>query len=107
MIRSSRVMTEQSHAIVYGLLAGIAILTAILFMMSLRYRAAVRAAVVERERLRRNVYLLLDATAVGIVATDNAERCTFVNRAAAETLGRGAEDLIGVPIGTLLVTRGP
>ena len=50
--------------------------------------------------------LLLDSITVGIVVSDQAGRCTIVNRAAAEILGYRAEELIGKHYESILAGRG-
>lgn len=52
----------------------------------------------ERERLHRNIRLLLDSTAEGLYGVDLEGRCTFVNPAGAELLGYTPEELLGKPM---------
>ncbi|HVR44841.1 MAG TPA: PAS domain S-box protein [Thermoanaerobaculia bacterium] len=57
----------------------------------------------ERERLVRDVRLLLESTGAGLFASDLLGRCTLVNRAACEILGYSADDLLGAPIEEIIV----
>ncbi|CAJ35913.1 PAS domain S-box protein [Methanocella arvoryzae] len=50
----------------------------------------------ERNRLAENLRLLLESTDEGIYGIDTMGRITFINRSAAEMLGYGAEELIGL-----------
>jgi PAS domain S-box-containing protein len=52
----------------------------------------------ERERLTRNLQLLLESTVEGIFTVDLDGRCTMVNRSAAAFLGHAPEDLLGAPV---------
>lgn len=52
-------------------------------------------ATFSRERLTRNLELLLESTTQGIYGIDPDGRCTFVNRAAADALGYAPAELIG------------
>ncbi|HYO78921.1 MAG TPA: PAS domain S-box protein, partial [Thermoanaerobaculia bacterium] len=54
-----------------------------------------RRATVERERVTRNLELLLESTIEGIFTIDLEGRCTMVNRAAAAFLQRSPEELRG------------
>lgn len=55
-----------------------------------------REALLRREReLSEELRLLLESTDEGIYGIDLEGRCTFLNRAAAETLGRCPEDVVG------------
>ena len=54
-----------------------------------------RRATAERERVTRNLELLLESTIEGIFTLDLDGRCTMVNRAAAAFLQRPAEELRG------------
>lgn len=56
----------------------------------------------ERERLDRNIRLLLDSTAEGLYGVDLEGRCTFVNPAGAELLGYTPEELLGKPMHRLI-----
>ncbi len=56
----------------------------------------------ERERLSRNVWLLLDSTAEGLYGVDPAGRCTFVNRAGAAMLGYTSDELLGQPLHAMI-----
>jgi two-component system cell cycle sensor histidine kinase/response regulator CckA len=56
----------------------------------------------ERQRVTRNLQLLMESTVEGIITTDLAGRCTMSNRAAAELLGRAQEDMPGSTLQTLL-----
>ena len=49
----------------------------------------------ERERLSREIRLLLDSTSGGLYGMDQQGHCTFINRAGAEMLGYQPEELIG------------
>ena len=61
----------------------------------------------ERQRLTRNLQLLLASTVEGIVTVDLAGRCTMSNRAAAAMLGRTQEEMQGETLQTLLNGRTP
>ena len=50
---------------------------------------------VERERLSRDIRLLLDAAVGGLYGMDRQGNCTFINRAGAEMLGYQPEELLG------------
>jgi PAS domain S-box-containing protein len=50
---------------------------------------------VERERLGREVRLLLDSTVGGLYGIDRQDRCIFINRAGAEQLGYRVDELLG------------
>ncbi|HYO75324.1 MAG TPA: PAS domain S-box protein, partial [Thermoanaerobaculia bacterium] len=52
-------------------------------------------ATAERERVTRNLQLLLESTVEGIFTLDREGRCTMVNRAAAAFLQRTPEALLG------------
>jgi PAS domain S-box-containing protein len=67
-----------------------------------RDRTLTLRATEERERVMRNLQLLLDSTVEGIYTLDQSGRCTMVNRAAAALLDRSAEELIGVSMDDLL-----
>ena len=54
-----------------------------------------RRAEQERQQLTANLQLLLESTAEGIFAIDVDGRCQLVNRAAARTLQRGEDQLLG------------
>ena len=56
----------------------------------------------ERQRLTRNLQLLLESTVEGIITVDLGGRCTMSNRAAAEMLGRDRDEMIGATLQTLL-----
>jgi PAS domain S-box-containing protein len=56
----------------------------------------------DRQRVTRNLQLLLESTVEGIITTDLAGRCTMSNRAAAEMLGRAQNDMPGATLQTLL-----
>jgi PAS domain S-box-containing protein len=56
----------------------------------------------ERERVTRNLQLLLESTVEGIFTIDRAGRGTMVNRAAAAFLQRTPEELLGQPMHDLL-----
>jgi PAS domain S-box-containing protein len=49
----------------------------------------------ERERLSREIRLLLDSTVGGLYGIDPQGRCTFINRAGAELLGYLPDELLG------------
>ena len=49
----------------------------------------------ERERLSREIRLLLDSTVGGLCGVDRQGHCTFINRAGAELLGYQPEELLG------------
>ena len=49
----------------------------------------------ERERLSRDIRVLLDAAVGGLCGVDLQGRCTFINRAGAELLGYKPEELLG------------
>ena len=49
----------------------------------------------ERERLGREIRLLLDSTSGGLCGVDLEGRCTFINRAGAELLGYQPGELLG------------
>jgi PAS domain S-box-containing protein len=49
----------------------------------------------ERERLGREIRLLLDSTVGGLCGVDRQGRCTFINRAGAELLGYQPDELLG------------
>ena len=49
----------------------------------------------ERERLGREVRLLLDSTVGGVCGVDREGRCTFINRAGAALLGYQPDELLG------------
>ncbi len=49
----------------------------------------------ERERLSRDIRLLLDAAVGGLYGMDRQGNCTFINRAGAEMLGYQPEELLG------------
>ena len=49
----------------------------------------------ERERLAGHIRLLMDSTDEGIFGIDAQGRCTFINRAGAQMLGCGVDDLVG------------
>jgi len=49
----------------------------------------------ERERLGREVRLLLDSTVGGVCGVDRQGRCTFINRAGAALLGYQPNELLG------------
>jgi PAS domain S-box-containing protein len=56
----------------------------------------------ERQRLTRNLQLLLESTVEGIVTVDLAGHCTMSNRAAAQMLGRDRDEMIGATLQTLV-----
>ncbi|HEY0156275.1 MAG TPA: PAS domain S-box protein [Thermoanaerobaculia bacterium] len=56
----------------------------------------------ERQRLTRNLQLLLESTVEGILTVDLAGRCTMSNRAAAEMLGRSQHEMVGATLQALL-----
>ncbi|HYO78019.1 MAG TPA: PAS domain S-box protein [Thermoanaerobaculia bacterium] len=56
----------------------------------------------ERQRLTRNLQLLLESTVEGIITVDLGGRCTMSNRAAAEMLGRQQEEMAGSTLQALL-----
>ena len=56
----------------------------------------------ERQRLTRNLQLLLESTVEGIFTVDVDGRCTMLNRAGASILGRSAAELSGQPMQPLL-----
>ena len=49
----------------------------------------------ERERLSRDIRLLLDSTSGGLCGVDLQGLCTFINRAGAELLGYQPDELLG------------
>ena len=59
-----------------------------------------RRAQEERDRLTRDLQLLLESTAEGIYTVDLNGRCTMVNRAAATLVGRSREELLGADMHT-------
>ena len=61
-----------------------------------------RRATAERERVTRNLELLLASTVDGIYTLDMDGRCTMINRAAAAMLQRTPEELIGRKLHDLL-----
>ncbi|HYH07882.1 MAG TPA: PAS domain S-box protein [Thermoanaerobaculia bacterium] len=61
-----------------------------------------RRAETERERLTRNLQLLLESTVEGIITTDLDGRCTLWNSAAINTLGRDHIDMHGMDVQQLL-----
>jgi PAS domain S-box-containing protein len=65
-------------------------------------RAAVLHAMSERERVTRNLELLLESTVEGIYTIDLDGRCTMVNRAAAAFLGLEPHELLGERVHDLL-----
>ena len=56
----------------------------------------------ERQRVTRNLQLLLESTVDGIITVDLGGRCTMSNGAAAEMLGRKQEEMRGATLQTLL-----
>jgi PAS domain S-box-containing protein len=56
----------------------------------------------ERQRVTRNLQLLLESTVEGIITVDLAGHCTMSNRAAAEMLGRAQHEMPGATLQTLL-----
>lgn len=69
-----------------------------------RSRAALRQSAAEVESVRSTLSLLFDSPTVGIIGGDRKARCTDVNRAAAEILGRNKQELMGAPIGEVFAT---
>lgn len=61
-----------------------------------------RFAQQERDRLTRDLQLLLESTAEGIYTVDTAGRCTMINGAAATLLGRSREELLGADMHALV-----
>lgn len=61
-----------------------------------------KSAAAERERLARQVQLLLESTTEGIYGTDVEGRCTFINNAAANLLGYEPADLLGQQLHQLI-----
>jgi PAS domain S-box-containing protein len=62
---------------------------------------------VERNRLTREVQLILESTDEGIYATDVDGRCTLVNRSAAKLLSASPDWLIGKDMHALIHPRSP
>ncbi|HEY0787943.1 MAG TPA: PAS domain S-box protein, partial [Thermoanaerobaculia bacterium] len=56
----------------------------------------------ERERLARQVRLLLASTGAGLFTVDLDGRCTLINRAACESLGYSEKEIVGRPIREVL-----
>jgi PAS domain S-box-containing protein len=56
----------------------------------------------ERQRLTRNLQLLLESTVEGIITTDLDGICTMSNSAAARLVGRSPEELLGADMHELL-----
>jgi PAS domain S-box-containing protein len=63
---------------------------------------AARRAEQERQRLTRNLQLLLESTVEGIVTADLDGRCTLSNAAAASLIGRKPEEVHGANLHELL-----
>lgn len=61
-----------------------------------------RRVAAERERVTRNLELLLESTIDGIFTLDRDGRCTMVNRAAGEFLRYGREEMLGASAHALL-----
>lgn len=55
-------------------------------------------AAAERERLGREIRLLLDSTVGGLYGLDLTGRCTFINRSGADNLGYQPDELVGRPM---------
>jgi PAS domain S-box-containing protein len=61
-----------------------------------------RQAEAERERVTRNLQLVLESTVEGLITVDLEGRCTLWNRAAATVLGREHSEMHGADVQTLL-----
>lgn len=61
-----------------------------------------RQAEAERERVTRNLQLLLESTVEGLITVDLEGRCTLWNGAAATVLGRSHSEMHGTDVQTLL-----
>lgn len=64
-----------------------------------------RLAAAGRERVTRNLELILESTIEGIYTIDPEGNCTMINRAAAAFIGAPPEELLGSPMHELLHTR--
>jgi PAS domain S-box-containing protein len=71
-------------------------------LSAIRDISLLKQAQEERERLGRNIRLLLDSTAEGLCGMDLHGRCTFVNPAGAELLGHTPDELLGQPLHALI-----
>jgi len=54
-----------------------------------------RLAEAERNRITRQMQLLLDSTDQGVYGVDLEGKCTFINRATCEMIGYGPEEVVG------------
>ncbi len=68
---------------------------------------ATRRAELERRELTRNLQLLLDSAAEGIITTDLEGRCVLCNAAAARMLRTSPHDIIGQDMYGLMRQRNP
>jgi|CXWL01.1.fsa_nt_gi PAS domain S-box-containing protein len=64
-------------------------------MAAVRDMSQERMEEAERERLSRDIRLLLDSSVGGLYGIDNHDRCTFINRAGAKLLGYQPDELLG------------
>ena len=71
-------------------------------MAAVRDMSEQRREEAERERLSRDIQLLLDSTVGGLCGVDCQGRCTFINRAGADLLGYQPDELIGKDLHTCI-----